>query len=116
MTLATDALDQAQRLSSKAVTSLTHHHLGLLLSRRGQHRAALPHFDAALRLRRNDWQRWAAAETLVARAKALVGLGEICQARNSYDDAVAILEALNDPRALDVRSEVAALDTLLDAS
>lgn len=114
--LAREALDQAQQLSSTAAESLAYHQLGIMLSRRGQHRAALTHLDAALRLRGKNWQKWGAAETLIARAEALTALGALDQARQSYVDALAILDELGDPRAFEMRAHLAELDTQVRAS
>ena len=114
--LAREALDLAQGLSSTAVESLAYHRLGILLGRRGEHRAALTHLDAALRLRGKDWQKWGAAETLLARAEVLTALGAVAQARQSYVDALAILVELGDPRAFDVRARLAGLDAHVQAS
>ncbi|GLY38841.1 hypothetical protein Amsp01_048650 [Amycolatopsis sp. NBRC 101858] len=110
MEYALDALERAESFSSKAVAGIAHQRIGLLLSRRGEHRAALRHFDDALAARRRGWQRWHAAETLIARADALCGIGQIDQARNTYRRSLEVLDELRDLRAVDVRAKLARLE------
>jgi tetratricopeptide (TPR) repeat protein/transcriptional regulator with XRE-family HTH domain len=110
---ASDALALAQALPSKPVTSLAHHRLGLVLLQQHQYRAALNHFDAALALRRTSRERWGQSESLIARAETLSKLGDTTAARNSYLDALGILTALHDPRALDIQAHVATLNACL---
>ncbi|MFD4190775.1 tetratricopeptide repeat protein [Amycolatopsis thermoflava] len=109
---AADALAHAQKVAVAPVLGLAHHQYGVLLLRQRSYRAALTQFDAALRLRRVSHERWAEAETLVARAEALVKLGDIPLARSCYHEAASIFESLHDPRTLDVRARAAKLGTL----
>jgi tetratricopeptide (TPR) repeat protein len=105
-----DALTRAQRQNSKPLLSLAHHRLGLLLLQHKEPRTALAHLDAALVVRRDSRERWGEAETLLARAETLVLLGKSDQARWAYVEAADILRSLEDPRALDIRSHIAALN------
>jgi DNA-binding transcriptional ArsR family regulator len=115
MSAAYDALSLAQTVDSKPVLSLTQHQLGLLLLQRGAHRPALTQLDAALAVRRASRERWAEAETLIARAETLHALGHPCGARDSYREAAAILDQLHDPRAFDVQGQVASLNARLNS-
>ncbi|WP_216211046.1 helix-turn-helix domain-containing protein [Amycolatopsis aidingensis] len=108
-----DALARAQKLSSKPVTGLAHHRLGLVLLHQQQYRPALTHFDAALALRRASRERWGEAETLIARAEALSNLRDPRGARDSYEAAASIFETLRDPRALEVQAHVVTLNACL---
>ncbi|WP_410630939.1 tetratricopeptide repeat protein [Amycolatopsis sp. cmx-4-83] len=110
MEYALDALNRAQEFSSKAVLGIAHQRIGVLLSRHGQHRAALKHFDEALAVRGRSWQSWGAAETLISRAKALCELGQVEQARETYSRSLELLDALRDIRAVDVRTRLASLE------
>jgi tetratricopeptide (TPR) repeat protein/transcriptional regulator with XRE-family HTH domain len=107
------ALGHAQKVPSAPVLSLAHHQYGLLLLQQQQHRTALTHLDAALTLRRTSRERWGEAETLIARAETLSALGEPERARESYREAATILETLHDPRALEIRTQIATLDACL---
>ncbi|WP_431909834.1 tetratricopeptide repeat protein [Amycolatopsis thermoflava] len=111
---ALDALTYAQEVPAVPVLSLAHHQYGLLLLEQRHYRTALSHFDAALRLRRASRERWGEADTLIARADALSKSGNLPSARVSYHEAAEILEALHDPRALDIRTRIAKLNAELD--
>ncbi|SFO05511.1 tetratricopeptide repeat protein [Amycolatopsis rubida] len=112
--LAEDALARALAIAPKQpVASLAHHQLGLVLLQQQHTRAALTHFDAALAVRRIGRERWGEAETLVARAEALAALGDTDGARASYRAAGAILESLQDPRALDIQAQIATINVCL---
>ncbi|MFE6611528.1 helix-turn-helix domain-containing protein [Amycolatopsis sp. NPDC057786] len=104
---AREALSLAQRHDSDGIHSVAHHSLGILLQRRGEHRAALTHFDAAASLRQRPWQRWNLADTLIARADALLALGFRPQAVAAYEKAADILESLRDSRAHEIRARAA---------
>ncbi|OXM44110.1 helix-turn-helix domain-containing protein [Amycolatopsis alba] len=104
---AREALSLAQRHDSDGIHSAAHHSLGLLLQRRGEHRAALTHFDAAASLRRRSWQQWNLADTLIARADSLLALGVRPQATATYERAADILESLRDSRAHEIRARAA---------
>ncbi|GLY68758.1 helix-turn-helix domain-containing protein [Amycolatopsis taiwanensis] len=111
-----DALTGAQKVHSLPVIGLAHHQLGLLLLRQHRYRAALTHFDAALTLRRHSRERWAEADTLIARATTFGALNENFRARESYREALAILGPLNDPRSIEVQEKIAVLDIELRGS
>ncbi|MFE0025498.1 tetratricopeptide repeat protein [Amycolatopsis sp. NPDC059021] len=108
-----DALRRSREFTSTAVTSLAYHQLGIILQGKNCHRAAVTHFDTALALRHRRWQRWEKADTLIARAESQTTLGDLFRARQSYQDAYTLLEELDDPRMLDIRTRLAALDTQL---
>ncbi len=113
MKFALDALDRAQAFRSKAVLGIAHQRIGVLLTRRGRHRAALKHFDDALAVRGRSWQRWGAAETLISRAEVLHELGQTARARDTYGVSLKILDALRDGRAAEVRTRLASLDAVI---
>ncbi len=104
---AREALSLAQRHDSDGIQSAAHHSLGLLLQRRGEHRAALTHFDAAVSLRQRSWQQWSLADTLIALADSLLALGLRPQATAAYEKAADILEILRDSRAHEIRAHAA---------
>lgn len=116
MKYALDVLKRAQAAASKAVLGIAHQCLGALLTRHGQHRKALKHFDEALAARNQPWQRWWASETLISRAEALRLLGHAEQARETYLRSLEILDSLRDARAPDIRTRLASLDAQIQAS
>jgi hypothetical protein len=52
---------------------------------------------------------------VIARAETLSELGDTNAARESYRDALGILEALHDPRALDIQAHIATLNACLQS-
>ncbi|MEV6905969.1 NB-ARC domain-containing protein [Amycolatopsis sp. NPDC051071] len=108
-TSAAAALTQASELASKPLLGSVHHQRGLMLRQRHAFRSALAEFDTALVLRRADRERWAQAQTHVARAETLAELGEIAAARDAYSQAAHILDDLHDPQGTDVRARIALL-------
>jgi tetratricopeptide (TPR) repeat protein len=110
MEYALDALNRAHAFTSKAVLGIAHQRIGELLSRNGQHRAALKHFDEALAVRGRSWQRWGAAQSLISRAEALSELGQVEQARQTFLRSLKILDAIRDVRALEVCTRLASLE------
>ncbi|WP_410658372.1 helix-turn-helix domain-containing protein [Amycolatopsis sp. lyj-112] len=104
---ARDALSLSRSIDSDGIHSLANHNLGVLLLRRGEHRAALAHLDTAASLRQRPWQRWNLADTLIARADTLTALGFRPQASAAYEQAADILESVRDSRAHEIRARAA---------
>lgn len=111
--LAHEALTHAQKTQSTPVISWVHHQFGLVLQQQHRLRAALTQLDAALTLRRRSRERGGEADTLIASAEIFAELNDSSRAQECYFEAAAILESLRDPRALDVRTRIAALNARL---
>jgi tetratricopeptide (TPR) repeat protein len=72
---------------------------------------AIDHHHQALSLFRELGDRWGQAETLQELGDALLGLGRHQQAREAWQEALELCEALQIPEPGDVRARLTELPT-----
>jgi tetratricopeptide (TPR) repeat protein/transcriptional regulator with XRE-family HTH domain len=65
---------------------------------------ALDYLDLALEARRTAGSRWGEADCLCRLASVLHALGRVEEVRKPCEDALALYDEIDDPRALDLRS------------
>lgn len=107
---AREALSIATELGILPLESRSQQQLGLLYQAERNPRAALEHFEKALELRRAMGERWGEGDSLLSLGETYAALGRCAEARECYDESLAIFDGLHDPRMLVVDAARAALD------
>lgn len=90
--------------------------LGYIHHQRGDYDQAITQYLAALRIRRSTGDYHPQAEILAHLGDAYHALGAITEARESWRQALAILEDLDDPDADDIRTRLDRLDREQDSA
>lgn len=107
---AEEALTISQREKNHNLESRTHQHLGVLHQLHRDRELAIAHFEAALKLRRAMEEHWGVADTLLSLGETFAVDGNAARAIVSFEEALAIFEQLDHPRAMVVRLALAQLD------
>ena len=105
-----------QGYSPVQVTLGALNNLGEILHGRGEPGEALGYHRSALELARDCGQREAQAWALSGVALALAATGDRAGAREHWQQALALYEALHLPKAGEMRAHLAILDAALDAA
>lgn len=105
-----EALTISQREKNRHLESRTHQHLGVLHQLHGDRKLAIAHFEEALKLRRAMEEHWGVADTLLSLGETFAADGNDARAIVMFEEALAIFEQLDHPRAMVVRLALAQLD------
>ena len=100
------ALALHERLDDELGRGLTRDTLGFAYHLRGDHAAAITHFEQALTAFRNCGDRFQEAETLHRLGASLIGSGAPAEGREAWRRAAAILTGLGHPAAADVLQDL----------
>lgn len=106
-----DALSVFREIGDRAGEGYCLSNIGEMLHDAGRSEEGLAHIESALLVRREAGERSGEAESLRMKARLLDDIGRTTDAATSLTSALRILEDLDDPRADEVRAELALLGT-----